>query len=103
LRFVIVHLSVLLFNAVLLGRDHLFQNILLQVYRSEYPLSSTGAANFVSKLTLLDWELNLCYELRFIATGLVFKVELAIGATDFVRKPSVWNNCTLSPYGRAKK
>jgi len=29
-----------------------------------------------SKLTLLDWELDLCHELRFIATGLIFKVEL---------------------------
>jgi hypothetical protein len=64
LRFVIVHPSLLLFNAVLFGCDHSFQNILLQVYRSEYQLSSAGAANQVfgnkhAQHFLQDKEANL--------------------------------------------
>ena len=37
----------LIFYAVLFGRNYLFQIILLQVYRSEYQLSSTGSTNVV--------------------------------------------------------
>jgi hypothetical protein len=37
-----------------------------------------------SKLTLLNWELDLRHELRLVATALIFEVELTSGTTDVI-------------------